>query len=259
MRKVLIGALIALVAGISGCSVIDDGNFAITKSAFTSKYTNDILEPGISFTGTQSVYEINGKAMQYQISDLRPKDKDGVMLVDLDITITVKVNPTHKVIEFVKTNSDLKRDSGYYIVGREFIIKDARSFIGEVVRKFSSDEILDKRSEFENVFVEEFQKEMNRLYGEKTFVITDMKIANIQVSPIIENRIQSIANINAEEAKNAATRSILKGRKEVMVQEATILKEAANEAGITIDQMLRSRLIDAIRDGANVQVITTTD
>lgn len=80
-------------------------------------------------------------------------------------------------------------------------------------------------------------------------------MANILVSDVIETRIQSVAVLAAERARNEATMAILESRQKTLTQEATVLKSAATASGLTVDQLLQAELIKALREGVKAEVM----
>jgi hypothetical protein len=127
--------------------------------------------------------------------------------------------------------------------------------IGPSVRHFESIEILNDPTKLQDQFKTDIQKSLDEDYGAGTLQIVDVKVANILVNDVIESRIQSAAILAAEKAKNEATLAVIESRQDSMDKEATVLKHAADTAGITVDQLLQAELIKAIRDGAKVEPI----
>jgi len=61
--------------------------------------------------------------------------------------------------------------------------------------------------------------------------------------------------VAAERARNEATVAILESRQQSLTQEATVLKNAAAAAGISVDQLLQAELIKALREGVKAEVV----
>lgn len=249
--------VIAVAANLTGCGeVIDEGNFGIEKY-WSGEYNAE------TFTGWKgnlfdTIYEVYGREMLIPVENVRPKDKAGVMLKDLDLTVSVKINKDNAVSFILKTG-DITKDKEYdaYSIGKKIVAKDAQSLIGETIRKFTSEEILDQKSEVERTFTADLQTELNKLYGKGTFEVIETRFANILVADIVEEKIQATAMINAEAEKNKAINAVLSSRLETLTKEANTIKEAAEKGGITVDQLLTYETIKAIRESGNNNVNVT--
>jgi hypothetical protein len=247
-RKHFFALLVSLmsIALLSGCVRINEGNFGIVKS-WDKTYQNT---PAYGLTGAvlDDVTEVYGRERLLQIVDARPKDKENVMLQDLDLTISYIVDPV-KSIEFVRKRGDLKpAGDGVYVVGETYLQKDAKSVIGETVRKFYSEEILNTKRKVEEQFAKDLQQEVDTLYGAGVFKITEVKIANVIVADSIEERIQAVSLINAEKIKADAIGKILETRKAIQTKEMKVISDVARDSGLTVDQVLEARRLDILRD-----------
>lgn len=260
------GALIAagLSMVLSGCgsSSVAQGNFGLAKTMITGQIQDGVYSPGFNLGIISNIHEYYGREDMIKIDNIHPKDKDNVLLRDLDLIVTYKINP-EKAKDFIIKTSDVVSIEGVYHIGQVRLDRDARNIIGESVRLFSSIDILNSPKGLQEQFKKDLQANLDKEYGEQVFIIKDIKVSNILVAEAVEARIQSIALIDAETAKNDAIISILKGREKRLAAEAKILKTAADEAGLTVDQLLQSQLIDAIKEGnvhpqVTVQAATTS-
>jgi hypothetical protein len=146
-------------------------------------------------------------------------------------------------------------DDGFLHIVRNRIDREARNIIGESTRNFSSIEVLNDPKVLEAKFKKDLQESLDKEYGKDTFKIVDAKVSNILVAESIETRLQSIALIDAETAKNNAIVAILKNRESRMTAEAKAIKNAADASGLTVDQLLQSQMIDTIKEtGIHPQV-----
>lgn len=260
------GALVAagLSMVLSGCgsSSVAQGNFGLAKTMITGQIQDGVYTPGFNLGIISNIHEYYGREDMIKIDNIHPKDKDNVLLRDLDLIVTYKINP-EKAKDFIIKTSDVVSVDGVYHIGQVRLDRDARNIIGESVRLFSSIDILNSPKGLQEQFKKDLQANLDKEYGEQVFMIKDIKVSNILVAEAVEARIQSIALIDAETAKNDAIISILKGREKRLAAEAKILKTAADEAGLTVDQLLQSQLIDAIKEGnvhpqVTVQATTTS-
>ena len=114
----------------------------------------------------------------------------------------------------------------------------------------TSEEILKNKPVFEETFKKDLQEELNKLYG-KAFIVEEVKVANIKVSKTIEEKIQAISAVKAEQEKNDAVMRVLSSREAVLTQEATLLKRASDKSGVSVSDILQNEMIKAIRDNTN--------
>ena len=255
---------LGLSMSLSGCgsASVAQGNFGLAKTMITGQIQDGVYTPGFNLGILSNIHEYYGREDMLKIDNIHPKDRDNVLFKDLDLIVTFITNP-EKAKNFIIQTSDVTRDSeGTLHIGTGRIDRDARNIIGESVRNFSSLEVLNDPTVLEKQFKIDLQKNLDKEYGVNTFTVKDIKVSNILVAEAIEARIQSIALIDAETAKNKAIVAILHNREERMAAEAKALKTAADTAGISVDQLLQSQMIDAIKDGSvHPQVtvpITTT-
>ena len=256
----IVGALL-IAANLTGCSkTITEGNFGMEKY-WGGSYNKTAIEPGTYFFDDvfDSWYEIYGKETMIKIQDIRPKDKNGVMLKDLDLNVSIKAIPEGAIKFFLKTGDLAKAEDGIYKLGLKVLEKDAQSTFNKTMRLFTSEEALDKQDALELQFKKDLQAELDRLYGPKTFEVTEVKIANIQVAEAIEEKIQAIATVQAEQERNNATQKVLFSRQEAMTGEANVLKHTAEKTGLSIDQLLQYEMIKAIREAPSGTVKVNVD
>lgn len=263
-----VGASALVAAGLSmalsgcGSSSVAQGNFGLAKTMITGQIQDGIYTPGFNLGIVSNIHEYYGREDMIKIDNIHPKDKDNVLLRDLDLIVTYTINP-EKAKQFIIKTSDVVNVDGVLHIGQVRIERDARNIIGESVRNFSSIEILNSPKGLQEQFKKDLQSNLDKEYGEKVFTIKDIKVSNILVAEAVEARIQSIALIDAETAKNDAIMAILKNREKRLSAEAKIIKTAADESGLSVDQLLQSQLIDAIKEGGahtqvTVQANTTT-
>ena len=262
--KKLSTILIALFAifALSGCMRSTEGNFFVVKN--WDKTYQDAPSYGLEWVIFDSAQEVYGRERLLQVLDARPKDKENVMLQDLDLSVSYRINP-NKAIDFLRARGDITspRDmpNGVYVVGETYVHKDAKSVIGETIKKFYSEEILNEKRRVEEQFKEDLQNELDTLYGSDTFYVTEVKIANIVVAPSIEDRIQSVALINAEKIKAEAISKVLDTRLEIQTKEMMVIAQTAENSGLSVDQVLEARRLDILREmpAGAVQVMVSAD
>lgn len=253
-------AAVGMAAALTGCGpVIDEGNFGIEKY-WGGEYNTQPLLQGWHFNIFDTIYEVYAREMMIPIENAQPKDRNKAKLQDLDINIMVRANPA-KAVEFLLKTGDLTTDpnSSRLLLGRTILAKDAQSTIGETIKKFTSEEILGDKKTVEEAFKRDFQGELDKLYGPETFIVNEVKFGNILAADFIEQKQQAISLLNAEKEKNDATMAVLASRKDTLAAEAKTLSQAAEQGGITVDQLLTYETIKAIKETPNSQVRMNMD
>lgn len=256
MKALGAAAVIVAASSLTGCGyeTVSQGNFALEKPWMSGAYEVSKGDgPHMRLFGT--VDEGYGKEEMIKVDNIHPKDKDNVLLKDLDLVVTYKANPD-KMVKFYAQTGDMTESSkdGAMHFGLARVDRDARATIGESVRKYSSLDILNNPQRLESTFKDDLQKQLDMLYGKNTFIVTNVKVANIQVADSIEARIQNIALIDAETQKNNATMTILASRQKVLTAELGTFKKAAEGAGMTVDQALEYETLKAVQDGAQTRI-----
>lgn len=250
-----LGILLCLTA--CECSGIREGNFALKQESLSKAYDHSPMGSGFHTVWFGSIHEYHGREIILPISDIHPKDKSNILLKDLDLVVTYQVDQ-NKAAEFlVKTNDWMEKD-GVTWLGMQRVERAARQVIGPSTRHFESIEILNDPPKLEERFKADLQANLDADYGVGTLRIVDVKVANILVSEVIETRIQSVALLAAERVKNEATMAILESRQKTLAKEASVLKAAAAEGGLTVDQLLQAELIKALREGVKAEVVVPT-
>lgn len=252
--SLLLAAMAVLL--LAGCARPTEGNFLIVQE-WDKKFRNEV-NAGLEFVLIDNAIEIYGRERLITISDARPKDSEGVMLQDLDLTIGVMINKD-KAVDFLRTRGDITHVGGdVYVLGENYIKRDAGAMIGETIKNYTSEFLLSNKRVAEDKFKTDLQAELDSLYGEGTFKITEIKFANIIVAPSIEERLQAVALINSEATKAQATMKVLDTRRKTQIEEMRVLADVARASGLTVDQVLEARRLDIIREmpaGASTLVV----
>ena len=236
--------------------MVDQGNFALEKHVGGSWNPSPVSSGYHPLDNVlDSFYEVYGREYILAIADTKPKDKDQILLKDLDLNISFKVNPALASKFITERAFDLTYDSekGSYILGMKVLDKEVRSMLNSVTQKFSSDEILIDQNKFETAVKESLSKQLEQNYG-KLFEITDVRISNVLVAESVEAKKQAIELVKAEQQKNDATQNILKSKKDTLVKEMQVYADAAKETGVPLDIIVALEQTKALRE-MNVSAI----
>lgn len=256
LRSALFLVLFAVSCIGCDCGRIREGNFGLRKSAINAAYDHQPLPSGFNTAFLASIHEVYGRESLIQVEDIHPKDKSNILLKDLDLVVTFKVDHEKAAEFYVRTNDGVDKD-GVLVLGTQRVDRAARQTIGTSLRHFETIEVLNDPAVLQNRFKLDLQANLDSDYGKGTFDVLDVKVANILVSDVIETRIQSASVLAAEKAKNEATMAILASRQATLTQEAKVLHDAAAEGGITVDQLLQSELLKVIREGGKVDAVVS--
>lgn len=253
-RRVRVMALLGVVVMMTGCGMVQEGNFAVEK--YWGGQTNkEAVMPGIHpFDDVLDSYtEIYGREYILQIPDIKPKDKDGVLLKDLDLSVSYRVNPKLTPTFLVKESQDLLSDptKDGMIVGSQTLKREIMSLINQTTQKFGSREMLMNQEQFEKQLLLDIQTVLNAKYG-NIFQLSATRVSSIVVADSIELRIQSIAAMQAQEGMANAAESSKKDKERS--DEAAILplanayKNVSTKTGVSIRDLMEMQKIEALKN-----------
>ncbi len=256
-------AAVAVVAGSWSAIALDrvsDGNFGIGKS-WSGLYQDEVIKEGFSFNYMTKVLEIDGKNNIVQVTNVRPKDKDGILLEDMDYNVIYNVNP-ELAVSFLREQPDLVRtEDGTYALGGTYVTKFAARVATEVIRDFPSVALLDSPGQVEEAIQNALQDRLDNEYGEGLFEIANINLASVKLSPVIEQRIQNIAAQDAAAAEAQAQARSLDARTTAELAEAQALKDISGQTGVSVSELLEIRRIRALQNlnGVGTTVTVAAD
>ena len=249
-----------IVGGLWTAAAIDrvsDGNFAIGKS-ISGMYKDQVIEQGFSINYLTKVLEVDGKNNIVQVSDIRPKDKDGVLLQDLDYNITYNVNP-ERAVSFLRQQRDMVlSDDGTYTMGKTYVTKLAQRVATEVIRDYPSVPLLDEPAVVETAIQEALQERLDKEYGTGLFEVANINLASVKVSDVIEQRIQNVAAQDAAAAAAQAQMRSLEKRGEAELAEAESIKGISDRTGVSMEQLIEIRRIRALENLNGLPQVTVS-
>lgn len=267
-RSFFIAITIGLTTLLSGCGIetVNDGNFAIGSGSYSGQYQENIYTPDWYWAPFTNLTQISAQENVVQILNVTPKDKNNVLLQDLDIVFTYRAIPEN-ALKFLRERGGLTPLPGnkqVFMLGYDKLQKDGKSMVQTSTQKYTSEEMLANIKQLETTFKNDLQGEIDGLYGAKTFEILDVKISNIKVASYIEDKVAQVEILKAEQQKNIERMKVIQSATQVKNAEANMLKEAIQQSGLTVEQYLRHEMIKAIasNEGAGsstpVSVVVTT-
>jgi len=259
--SVLLGVAVSISAvwSVIALDRVNDGNFGIGKS-ISGIYQDATINQGLSFNFLTQVFEVDGKNNIVQISDVRPKDKNGVLLEDVDYNVTYNVNP-EKAVEFIREHRDVSlSNDGTYVLGQVYVKKSAQRIATEVIREFASVELLDSPIVVEEAIRKALQTDLDAKFGVNLFDVSNVNFSRVKMSAVIENQIANSAVAAAEGSLAAAKLKSLEQRAITEEAEAKKLAKTAEASGLSIGQLLELRRIAAIANlHGNGKVVVSLD
>lgn len=252
-----IGAAIVLSVGAYIVSdTVPEGHVGLQKAAFSGKYSDTLLAQGFSLNPLTKVFNLRAQQFPVEVKDLRPKDKDGTLFEDMDVTVFVRLktdNPA-AVTSYLRTVGDVSyTDKGSMILGLSSIGKEARSAIPQAVNKFTSSQMLESRAPMEELAKVEVQKVLDTKYG-RIFEVVDVNAYGMTYSASVEASVQAAAAKMSQQKVMEIEMAQVAQRKALMLQQFTTLKEVSAISGVSVDQILLSQQIAAMSDSAKYQM-----
>lgn len=203
MKKILLAFAVMAMAALTGCSQIDTGNVGIESTLGQVK--NETLPPGSYLTAFKTVTEVSGKELPLVFDNIKPQTKDKITLTDLDIDVYVQIDTSHAVDIRTRWPNDISLEKGEdgARVGMNFVSKQARSTIYDVVAEFDSAVVHTARKDIEARVAKQLQTELDTAVGKGWFVIHSANVRNLVTDPALEASIKAAANrqfeINAKQ------------------------------------------------------------
>ena len=263
MMKFIAGCVLAgsMVIGaihtFAAFDQIDQGNFGIGKS-WSGQYQEQVIEEGFSYNPFTKVIKVDGRNNLVQIQDIRPKDSNGILLEDLDLSMTYNVNP-NGAIEFIQKYRDLSPGytSEYFALGAGNIQKTAKRVAMEVIGDFASEDLLNSPQPAEDALKEAVQTRLDEQFGAGLFQVEGFTMSNVKVSDLVEQQIQSIAAQKASAYMAQAQLDSLAQRKQAEMAEAQSIVDVSKTTGMTVQEILEVRRLALLREMKTTGVVAS--
>jgi regulator of protease activity HflC (stomatin/prohibitin superfamily) len=243
MKKLLSSLAIALLA--TGCSQIDTGNVGVESTMGQTK--KEIMPSGVYFTLFKRVTEVTGKEMVVSLDDLKPQTLDKISLADLDIDLYIQIDPARAPEIMMRWPGDVTEVNGEdgVRVGMNYVSRQAREAIYDVVTKFGSATIHTERTAIAANVVKALQADLDASAGKGWFFVRSANVRALKTDPALEASI-----------KEAATRDfqIAAKEKEVVLARAEAERKRVEAAGDADVIKLRATAIAANGGAEYVQL-----
>jgi regulator of protease activity HflC (stomatin/prohibitin superfamily) len=194
MKRLFLSFALALSALCLGaCTQIDTGNVGVESALGQVK--NETLPPGMYFSAFKRITEVCAKELPMAVNDLKPQTSDKIALADLDVDLYVNIDPSKAANIMTKWPGDLTdiKGGGCEAVGMNFVTRQARGAIYDVVSKHNSATIHTERSSLESETVKALQASLDADAGKGLFVVKTVNVRNLQTDPALEANIKAAA------------------------------------------------------------------
>lgn len=256
---VKVAMLIALitVGGVSlgGCERIDTGNAGIEKS-WSGTVSKTVLGPGMYSTILKDIYEVSGKEDTISFDNLHPKSKDNLTMEDVDIDITIQLDTSKAAEIYTRFSNDLHlhKDIGVYVVGTNYVTRQARAVIYRVAAKHDAQTMHQIRQQLESEIAVDLQKELDHDMGTNWIVIKNVNIRNLVTDRNVEESIRKITTANfLTQEKIAGQRAALEEAKRLNIETTGIAEAAA--ARMQIEAEAKAKANRTIAESLTPQVL----
>jgi regulator of protease activity HflC (stomatin/prohibitin superfamily) len=243
MKKLAILAA-ASVALLSGCARIETGAVGIIKHWGGEIRTTPAY--GFEWTIFDSVIaHVDTTETRYPINNLQPSDSNGVLLEDLDVVVSFRMDDTKVPAFYIQTKElDIYKDeSGREVttVGLKVMENIVKHAIQELTKKQSLVTLAANLTAYEADILAQAQKELDAGYP-GVFKLVRVNVNHFIPPASIRDQANKTAALkgeadrNTEEAKLIAQRKLLEASKATL--EAAALKAAMTETGLTAEQLI---------------------
>lgn len=235
----------ALLLTAAGCTNVSEGHMGLEKTRFTGTYRDTLLTQGLSGILTVSIEDIATHQINLDIKNLQPKDKDNVLLKEMDITVIFRLNTKNPkvIVDYIRETNDLRAlDGGDYMVGSANVSRIASGSVQSSMHEFSSQEALQDRPKLNAAIEKKLQADLDVRYP-NVFIVDAITTYSVQVAPFIENRIQQIAGAHAITATNTAQLETIASTEALLTKQMASIKSAAEATGMTVDQVLHAQFL----------------
>ncbi len=251
--------LVTAALTLAACSQVPEGHVGLTHSRIDGKYSNELESRGNHLAILTGYDYLTAHQVLVDIKDIKPKDKNDVLLKDMDITVAFKINIKNpdKVVEFIRSTNDLvmsSADRSAVTVGTAILKREASSSAKKAMQAFSSQEALQNQDKLEEALKKQIQIDLDVKY-QGVFEIESVITQTIQVSDAIEAKIQQTATVAAQDAQNAALETIMIGKTRLLTKEAQALADVAKITGVSVDQLLKHNLIKALDSNNDTKTV----
>jgi regulator of protease activity HflC (stomatin/prohibitin superfamily) len=240
-----IAAIIATsVMLLSGCSRIETGEVGIVK------HWNGEIRPtparGVEYTVFDSVIaHVDTTETRYNINKLQPSDANGVLLEDLDIVISFRVD-SEKVPLFYTQTKELDTyhdDSGREIttVGLKVIENIVQHSVQELTKQQSLVTLAANLVTYEAAILAQAQKELDTGYP-GVFKLVRVNVNHFIPPASIREQANRTAALKGEAERNAEEAKLIEQRKQLEASKAALeaqaLRAAMTATGLTAEQLI---------------------
>jgi hypothetical protein len=245
MKKLAV--LLAIAVSLVGCSRVETGSVGILKHWGGEISTEP--QTGVVLTIFDSmITEVDTTETRITLPNLRPSDSNGVLLDELGITMSFRMEPSKVPSFYIQTKelSTYRDDAGRTIetVGLKVLENIVQHSIQEETKKASLMVLAANLGEYENAILARSQAELDKGYP-GVFHMIRINVNQFTPPKSILDQANAVASLKGEanridqEQTLIAKRTALETAKALV--EARALADAAHETHLTPEQLIAWR------------------
>jgi hypothetical protein len=237
----LIGAVIGTLAG---CARVETGNIGILRH-----WGGEISMTGVTGFNwmilDSMIAEIDTTETRIPVDNLRPADSNGVLLDDLDIIVSYRLDPL-KVSPFYIQTKELDEfvdDTGHKIttVGIKILENIMKHAVQEQTKQQALGDLAGNLRAYENAIMRTAQEELNKGYP-GVFELIRVNVNHFVPPTAILEQANKTAALRGEKERNKQELELIVQRTELERSKALVegraLASTAKETGMTPEQLI---------------------
>lgn len=256
-----------MLAGLTlaSCSRVGTGDIGILVR-LDKTVDHKAITNSVEMTFLDSVLIVDGTQVRVLAENVKSKDIDGILFVDIDAQATYNTNPQGAIEFYMKTREIdcvvQNEGSGCIDVLGHRIVK--QELINSIVKAFTKFKALDvnvNKAAIEKEVSQTLQEKLNSLY-KNSFEITNVNINSAQLDPSVERVLQTQALLDSE-------KRLISSKLELQIQQSGLfdkelmdLKNTASKIGVSVSDLLKYKndkernkvLSELVKNNANTQL-----
>jgi hypothetical protein len=241
MRKLI---LILLLVLLSGCSIVETGSIGIIKH-FAGEISVDPAT-GMNLVILDSIIaKVDTTETRAAINKLRPSDANGVLLDDLDIIVSFRLDPAKVPAFYIQTKEldEYKDDAGRVIVtvGLKVLENVVKHSVQELTKKQSLVTLAANLTTYETDIMTQAQLELDKGYP-GVFKLIRINVNHFVPPQAILEQANKTAALKSEVERNTEEQKLIVQRTQLETSkakvEAVALRTAMSETGLSAANLI---------------------
>lgn len=244
------------------CSRVGTGEIGIVLG-WDKQVKTDPVVNSIEMHVLDDLIIIDGTQVRVPVENVKAKDIDGILFVDIDAQITYNITP-QGAVDFFKLTKEIdstQEVGGDQTVGFRVVGKESKNALVKAFTQFKANQVNTEKNLVEAKLLEILSAELERRYP-KTFVVVDVNIDAAQLDPNVEKVLQSQALLDSEKRTMQSKTELQIKQSELIDREIMDIKATAAKAGISVSELMKYKnekernrvLSEMARNNSNTQV-----